>query len=88
SDERLSRVVALINGKGGVGKTSTTANISGQLARANYQVLAVDLDLSGNLKLDLGYVGNPLDDDGKGVVDAVWHGQALPVIKNVRENLD
>ncbi|MCO7220830.1 ParA family protein [Klenkia sp. PcliD-1-E] len=88
SDERLSRVVALINGKGGVGKTSVTANISGQLARAGYSVLAVDLDLSGNLKLDLGYVGDPLDDDGKGVVDAVWQGQALPVITNVRENLD
>ncbi len=88
SDDRLSRVVAVINGKGGVGKTSVTANVSGQLAQAGYKVLAVDLDLSGNLKLDLGYVDDPKDDDGTGLVDSVWRGGPMPVISSVRPNLD
>lgn len=86
--DALGRVVAVINGKGGVGKTSIAANLSGQLARADYRILAVDLDLSGNLKLDLGYVGHPLDDDGKGLVDAIWSGNTLPVIESVRDGLD
>ena len=96
SDERLSRVLGVITGKGGVGKTSITANLAGQVAAASrtgtgtsgYRVLAVDLDLSGNLKLDLGYVGNEKDDDGRGLFDAVWRGEPLRVIPGVREGLD
>ena len=87
-DDRLSRVIAAINGKGGVGKTSVVANVSGQLARAGYKVLAVDLDLSGNLKLDLGYVDHEFDDEGKGLVDVFWNAAEMPVIRGVRENLD
>ncbi len=86
--DSLSRVVAVINGKGGCGKTSITANIAGQLALAGYKVLAVDLDVSGNLKLDLGYVGDPLDDEGKGLLNAVWSDGELTVIRGVRDNLD
>ncbi len=88
SDERLARTIAVINGKGGVGKTSVTANVAGQLAAADYRVLAADLDLSGNLKLDLGYVGHPDDDEGKGLVEAIWSGGEIPVLSGVRENLD
>lgn len=88
TSEALSRVVAIINGKGGVGKTSITANLSGQVAQAGYRVLAVDLDLSGNLKLDLGYVADRRDDDGKGLVDAVWNASELPVLAAVRDGLD
>lgn len=88
SDERLARTLAVINGKGGVGKTSVTANVAGQLAAVGYRVLAVDLDLSGNLKLDLGYVDHEGDDAGKGVVDAIFYDSALPVLRDVRGNLD
>lgn len=88
-DERLSRVLAVINGKGGSGKTSCTANIAGQLARAGAgPILAVDLDLSGNLKLDLGYVGHPGDDDGRGLVEAIWSESDIPVLHGVRDGLD
>lgn len=87
-DDPLSRVVAVITGKGGVGKTSVTANVGGQLARAGYRVLAADLDLSGNLGLDLGYAGSTDDDDGAGLLDAIWRNGELPVISSVRERLD
>ena len=42
-------VVSVINYKGGVGKTTTTANIAAQLAWKGHKVLAVDLDPQTNL---------------------------------------
>ena len=50
----LDRVIAVINGKGGVLKTTLTANIGGMLASSGYRVLLVDLDPQGNLAEDLG----------------------------------
>ncbi len=86
--EALDRVVAVINGKGGVLKTSIVANVAGCLAKNGMRVLAVDLDISGNLKLDFGQLNNRRDDSGKGVVDAVWNGSPLPVVTDVRPGLD
>lgn len=85
----LGRTVAVVNDKGGVLKTSVVANVGGVLAAGGMKVLVVDLDVSGNLKLDLGLTGGTADGDdlGKGVVDAVW-GSPLPVVTGVRANLD
>ena len=58
----LRRTIAVLNGKGGVGKTSLTANLSGLFADAGYRVLAIDLDPQGNLGNDLGYLGAGLGD--------------------------
>lgn len=51
----LSRVIAVINGKGGVFKTSLVANLGGLLAEGGSRLLLVDLDPQGNLGEDLGY---------------------------------
>lgn len=88
SNPALSRVVAVATGKGGAGKTSVTANVAGQLARGGLTVLGIDLDLSGNLGLDLGYAGRDSDDAGRGIVDSVWSDSQLPVISGVRPDLD
>lgn len=40
-----SRVIVITSGKGGVGKTTTTSNISVALARAGHKVVAVDADI-------------------------------------------
>jgi chromosome partitioning protein len=48
------RRVALINQKGGVGKTTTTANLGAALALAGKRVVVVDLDPQANLTLYLG----------------------------------
>lgn len=86
--EALARVVSVINGKGGVLKTSIVANVAGCLAAAGMRVLVVDFDVSGNLKLDFGLVGHDADDAGKGTVDAVWYGGRLPVVAEVRAGVD
>ncbi len=49
----LRRVVALINSKGGVFKTTLASNIGGLLAASDYKVLLVDLDPQGNVAEDL-----------------------------------
>lgn len=85
----LSRVFAVINGKGGVLKTSLAANMGALLAAAGWKVLEIDLDVSGNLKLDFGLTDDPEDDMGRGLVEAIWYGEkALPIVKDVRTNLD
>lgn len=47
------RRIALINQKGGVGKTTSTVNLGAALARAGRRVVLVDLDPQANLSLHL-----------------------------------
>jgi len=50
----MSEVLAVINQKGGVGKTTTVANLSFGLANLGKKVLAIDLDPQSNLTAHLG----------------------------------
>lgn len=64
--------IAAVNEKGGVTKTTSTANIAVMLARLGFRVLAVDGDPQGHLTFTFGYERNTLD---KTLYD-VLHGKA------------
>lgn len=50
----MSRILAVANIKGGVGKTTTVVNLSAALAERGYRVLAIDLDPQASLTLSMG----------------------------------
>ncbi len=81
----MTRTLAISNLKGGVGKTTSTLNIAGELALRGWRTLMVDLDAQQDLTKCL--LGPEGAETGGDIYDALARGErAVPV--SVRERLD
>ena len=80
----MTRKVAVINQKGGVGKTTTTANLGYMLAKKGYKVTLIDLDPQGSLTISLGVDWQ----EHGGIEDVLLHDEDMNnVIIESRKNL-
>jgi chromosome partitioning protein len=79
------RSIAIMNQKGGVGKTTTTVHVADALARLGNRVLLVDLDPQSHATL---HVGIEVGDDETSIYDVLTQGGALAdAARGVGENL-
>ena len=63
----MGKIIAVLNEKGGVAKTTTVKNLSVGLAAHGKKVLAIDIDPSANLTTSLGYYR--FEDEQKNIMD-------------------
>ncbi|MDI1276413.1 ParA family protein [Methylobacter sp.] len=78
------RIVAIINQKGGVGKTTTTANLCHAIAELGSKVTAIDLDPQGHLAVSLGITAQDIG----GIDEAMLKNKEVhQQLISVRDNL-
>ncbi|NOR25386.1 MAG: AAA family ATPase [Desulforhopalus sp.] len=82
----MKKIISVINQKGGVGKTTTSTNLSCGLALAGYRVLLIDLDPQGHSTIGMGMA----DHCEYFVQDILINGKKISdvVCKTPTENLD
>ena len=82
------RKIAVSNGKGGVGKTTTSANLGAALAREGFRVLLVDMDPQQSLS-DF-YMIDTTDADSVSIAELIMTTQLDPnaAVINITKNLD
>jgi len=79
------RTIAVLNQKGGVGKTTTAANLAAALAMKGQQVLIIDLDPQAHLTI---HYGVNAEADGNGAYEVLTKSADMQqALLNVRDNV-
>lgn len=83
---KVAKIIAIANQKGGVGKTTTSINLSSCIAYLGKKVLLVDIDAQGNTTSGLGVDKTGLKNS---VYDVLINGTSMKdvVIETCQENL-
>lgn len=83
----MSKVIAIANQKGGVGKTTTAINLSSCLAVKGKKVLILDIDPQGNTTSGLGIEKSKIE---KSIYDVLINGEDIKnaIYNTVVENLE
>ena len=79
------RKIAILNQKGGVGKTTTTVNLAAALAESGRRVCVVDMDPQSHATLHLGVTPHSSESTVYQVL--VGHRAIADVCQQVQENL-
>ena len=81
---KATTTIALVNQKGGVGKTTITINLAGALATQGYRVLIVDFDPQANCSFGLGVLWNEVEASIADVLGYEASGDTRPLAEVVR----
>lgn len=79
----MTKIIAVVNHKGGVGKTTTTVNLGAALSRLGKRILLVDMDSQQNLTTSL----MKEEDVTKSIFDSLMQNEPLPIVR-ISEGLD
>ncbi len=87
----MGKVFAVINQKGGVGKTTTVFNMAAEIANNGNKVLVMDMDSQGSLTTSMGFVSSDIENTIGKVFETLIRREPMPNLQEYiisRDNVD